>query len=164
MSDTEATVLVGIAMVVGLAGTVVPLLPGLLLIWGAALVYGFLVGFGPVGIAVVVVLTLVLAASMVKSIVVPRRMAEGHDVSRWSQVAALTGAILGLVFIPFVGVVVGALVGLLVAEWVNHRDLGAAWQATVAVAKGFGLSALIDIALGMLMVTLWSLWAFTVVL
>ena len=163
MSDVEVTILVAVVMVTGLAGTVVPVLPGLTLIWGAALVYGFLVGFGTVGVLVSIALTVLLAASVVKSVLVPRRMAEGHDVSGWSQLVAVVGAVAGFFLIPVIGVIVGALVGLLASEYVNHRALGPAWGATMAVAKGFGLSALIDIGLGLTMLSLWSVWAATVV-
>lgn len=163
MTDNEATVVVAAVMIVGLAGTLVPLLPGLVLIWAGALLYGLLVGFGPGGIVVIALLSALVGVSIIKSVLLPRRMAEGHDVSRWSQLAALVGAVLGLVFIPLVGIVVGALVGLFVAELANHRDPGVAVKATIAVAKGFGLSALIDVALAMVMIAVWSLWAFSVV-
>ena len=163
MSDVEITVLVALVMVVGLAGTVVPLLPGLMLIWAAALVYGFGVGFGSVGVAVMVLLSLIVVISLVKSILVPRRAAEGHDVSRWSQLVALVGAVIGFFLVPVIGVFVGALVGLLLAEYVNHRDLATAWRATVAVTKGFGLSVVIDVGLAMTMIGLWLVWAFVVV-
>lgn len=162
MSDTAATVLIGLVMVGGLAGTVIPLLPGLLLIWAAALLYGLLVGFGGAGLTVMIVLTAIVGVSAIKSIVVPQRMADGHGVSRWSQLAALAGAIVGLVLIPVVGIVVGALVGLVLAEYANHRNGPDTWRATVAVAKGFGLSALIDVGLGMVMIGVWSIWALAV--
>ncbi len=161
--DVEMTILVGVVMVVGLVGTVVPVLPGLLLIWSAALVYGLVVGFGPLGIAIMVMLSLLIVVALVKSILLPKRMADGHDVSRWSQVAAVLGGIIGFFFIPVFGVMVGALVGLLLAEYLNQGDWRRAWGAMVAVLKGFGLSTLIDIGLAMAMIGMWSIWAFVVV-
>ncbi|MEM9130915.1 MAG: DUF456 domain-containing protein [Actinomycetota bacterium] len=162
MSDLEATIVIGLVMVVGVLGTVVPFLPGVMLIWLAAVVYGFLVGFSPIGIAVLVVLTLLVAASVIKSVVVPRRAAEGHDVSRWSQLVAVLGAVVGFFVIPIVGVVIGALIGLFVAEYVHHREAGEAWGSTVAVAKGFGLSALIEIGIAVFMTAVWAAWALSV--
>ncbi len=162
MSDGWMTVLVGIVMVVGLAGTVVPILPGLTVLWGAALAYGFVVGFGPVGITVMALITLLLVVSVVKSFLIPKKMAEGSDVSGWSQLIALVGAVIGFFVVPVVGIVVGALVGLMLSEYIHHRELGEAWEATKAVAKGFGLSALVDIALGVVMITLWAIWSLTV--
>jgi uncharacterized protein YqgC (DUF456 family) len=164
VSDVAATILVAVVMAVGLAGTLVPLLPGLTLIWVAALAYGVAVGFGPVGVGVMVLSSALVIAGVVKSVLVPKRVADGHDVARWSQLVAAVCAVIGFFVIPVIGVVVGALVGLLVAEYANHRALGPAWQATVVVAKGFGLSAVIELGLGLVMVGLWSVWATTVLL
>lgn len=162
MTDTAATLLVALVMIVGLAGTVIPFVPGLALILAAAIVYGLLVGFGSVGTAVAVVLALIVCVGVIKSIIVPQRMAEGSGVSRSSQLVALLGAVLGLLFIPVIGVVVGALVGLFAAELVSQHSVPAALRSTWAVAKGIGLSTLIDVGLAMLMIGVWSLWALTV--
>ncbi len=162
MTDVEATIVIALVMAVGVIGTVVPFLPGVLLVWFAAVVYGFLVGFSPIGIVVLVVLTALVAVSVIKSVVVPKRAAEGHDVSRWSQLVAVVGAVIGFFVIPVVGIIVGALVGLYLAEYAHHRDGVEAWGSTIAVAKGFGVSALIDIAIAMLMASIWAIWAVTV--
>ncbi|MGI9614760.1 MAG: DUF456 family protein [Acidimicrobiales bacterium] len=162
MSDGEATLVIGLVMVVGLAGTVVPVLPGLALLWAAGLTYGFLVGFGPIGIGMLVAFTAIVGLSVAKSFILPRRMAEGSDVSLWSQLAAIAGAIVGFFVVPIIGVVLGALVGLFSAEWVKHRRVGPAWVGTKAVGKAFGLSALIDVGLGLVMFALWLAWAVAV--
>lgn len=162
MSDTAATFLVGAVMLVGMAGTVIPFLPGLALILGAAVVYGLLVGFGTVGTLVTIALVVIVGLGVVKSVVVPRRMAEGIGVSGWSQVVALVGAVFGLIFIPVVGIFVGALGALFLAELVHHRSGAAAARSTVAVAKGIGLSTLIDLGLAAIMIGLWSVWALSV--
>jgi uncharacterized protein YqgC (DUF456 family) len=163
MSDVTMTVLVAVFMIVGLAGTVVPIVPGLVVIWAAALVYGLVVGFGALGMAVMALLTILLVVGFVLGFLLPKRMADGHDVSRRSQLVALVGAIIGFSTIPVVGVIVGALIGLLIAEYASQGDWKRAWGATVAMAKGFGLSALVDIGLATVMLALWSIWAFTVV-
>lgn len=158
------TIVAAIIMVVGLCGVVIPILPGLALIWGTALVYGFVVGFGTGGIAVMVALTALLAVSIIKSVVVPRRAAQEAGASGWSQFGGLVGAIIGFFLIPVVGVIVGALVGVLLVEVSLKGHWGEAWTATVATAKGFGISALIDVVLGLIMIGTWSAWAVTVVL
>lgn len=162
MSDTEATVVIGLVMAVGVAGTIVPFLPGVLLIWLAAVIYAFLVGFSPVAIIALAVLTFLAAGSVVTSVALPKHAADAHDVSRWSQLVAVVGAVVGFFVIPIVGVVVGALIGLFVAELAHQRDARDAWDSTVALAKGFGLSALIDVAIAIFMTVIWAFWAITV--
>ena len=162
MSEGEATLVVALVMAVGLAGTIVPVLPGLVVVWCGGLLYGFLVGFGPLGLGVMVVFTILLAVSFAASVLLPKRMADGSDVSIWSQLVAAAGAVVGFFVIPVVGVVVGALLGLFSAEWARHRRIGPAWRGTKAVAKAFGLSALVDLGLGLVMFALWAAWAVAV--
>ena len=49
MDQQAVTFLVGMAMLAGLAGVLIPWFPDILLIWGAGLVYGILVGWGTWG-------------------------------------------------------------------------------------------------------------------
>ena len=161
--DLLWTTVAGLVMVVGLCGVVIPLLPGLALIWVAALVYGFAVGWGPGAFAVMVILSLLMTVSIVKSVVVPRRAAAGGGASGRAQLGGLAGAVAGFFLIPVVGVIVGALLGVLAAEFAIKRDWGEAWTATKATARGFGVSVLIDLGLGLVMIAVWGAWAATVV-
>lgn len=156
------TILAAIVMVVGLCGVVVPVLPGLALIWFTAVIYGFVVGFGTVGIGVMAALTALVVAGLVKGIVIPRRRAAMSGASGWSQLGGVIGAVFGFFIIPVLGVIVGALAGVLLVEAWIRRNWGDAWTATAALAKGFGISVLIDFGLGLVMIGLWSIWAATV--
>lgn len=159
MSDLAWTIFAAVLMVLGLGGVVIPLLPGLALIWVVALGYGLTVGFGAFGTATMVVLTVLLALSIVLGFVIPKRSTDAHGVSRISQVAALIGAIIGFFAIPIVGVPIGALIGVLLAERADKQDWQLAWQSTKALAKGLGLNVLAQLAIGMVMIAAWSAWA-----
>lgn len=152
-----------VLMLVGLCGVVIPVLPGLALIWGVALVYGFVVGFGAAGLAAMAVLTVLLGVSIVKSVVIPRRTAAESGASGWSQLGGVVGAVIGFFLIPIVGFIIGALVGVLAVEWLLKGDWDEAWTATKGLAKGFGISALIDFVLGLVMIAVWGAWAASVI-
>ncbi len=159
MSDLVWTILAAVLMVLGLGGVIIPLLPGLALIWAVALGYGLAVGFGPFGVATMVVLTVLLVFSVVLGFGIPKRSTDAHGVSRLSQVAALVGAIIGFFAIPIVGVPIGALIGVLLAERADKQDWTLAWQSTKALAKGLGLNVLAQLAVGVVMIAAWSAWA-----
>jgi uncharacterized protein YqgC (DUF456 family) len=163
-ADVGWTMLAAVVMIVGLAGVVVPILPGLLLIWLAALGYGFAVGFGPIGVVVMAVLTALVLVSLVLGVVLPKREASGSGASKLAQLGGLAGAIVGFFIIPVVGIVVGALIGVIVVELASKGNWPEAWSATKAVARGFGKSALADLGIGMTMIAFWSIWAVTVVI
>ena len=162
-ADAWWTLLAIVVMVVGLAGTVLPLLPGPLLMWSTALVYGLVVGFDLVGVAVMTLITLLVALSFTTGVVLPKRAADRAGASKRSQLGGLVGGVIGFFAIPVIGLVIGALVGVMVVEYQAKGDALEAWVATKGVAKGFGLSALVDLAIGLLIVAAWAGWAITVI-
>lgn len=162
-SEVGWSLLALVLMLIGLCGVIIPILPGLMLIWAVALGYGFLVGFGTTGIAVMVVLTVLVGVSIVKSVMVPRRTAVESGASGWSQFGGLVGAVIGFFVIPVVGFIIGALVGVLAVEVMLKGNWDEAWTATKGLAKGFGISALIDLVLGLIMIATWGLWAATTI-
>lgn len=163
MSDVLLSAIVAVVMILGLAGVVIPVLPGLTVIWAAALAYGFAVGFGAGGVTVMIVLSILVGISAVAGVVVPGRVAGSSGMTARTQVVGLIGAVVGFFAVPVVGLVLGALVGVLLAEYAGTRDWPRARAATIALAKGFGINTLIQLALGFVMIMVWSSWAATVV-
>jgi uncharacterized protein YqgC (DUF456 family) len=156
------TVVVAVVMILGLMGVVLPVLPGLLLIWAAALFYGFMVGFGTLGWTVVALLSVLVVAGAVKSVMIPRRAAAASGASGWAQVGAVVGGVIGFFVIPVLGLILGALAGLLAVEYVLKGDWNEALVAVRSTARGFGVSVVIDLILGMIMIVAWSVWAASV--
>ena len=150
-------------MAVGLVGVLVPVLPGLMLIWSVALIYGLIVGFGLAGLSTMVVLSLIVVGSVIKSVILPRRASAGAGASGWSQFGAVAGGVVGFFLVPVIGLVLGALAGMVATEYSLKGNWHDAWSATKATAKGFGLSAVIDLFLGMLMIAAWAVWAASVI-
>lgn len=159
MDSSDVTLVVGIAMVAGLIGTLVPLVPGLWLILGAAIFYGVTQGFGGIGaIAMVVIVGLFLFGSLV-SLVLARRSAARVGAPRMSMVAAVVGGVIGLFVIPFLGFVIGAVVGMLLAERTRLGDWASASRVTFAATKGYLLGMFIEAGCGAAMFATWAAWA-----
>ena len=145
-------------MAVGIVGTVVPLVPGLLLVWAAGLVYGLSDGFDALGIAAFTVITLLGVAGVVAGWVVPQRAAGKAGAARSSIWLAAAAAIVGFFVIPVVGVVIGGLVGLYAAEWQRSGDGPTAWRSTRATLVGFGVATLVQFLLALAMALVWVVW------
>lgn len=159
MSDGVVTVAMLVVMLIGLAGTLIPILPGIALMWVMAVAYGFVVGFDAVAIGALVVITILAAAAVVVGVALPKRAATESGAATSSQVSAAVGAVIGFFVIPVVGVVIGALVGIGLAEYHDKRNWPAARASTIAIAKGFGLSTLVQFAIGFAILLVWLVWA-----
>jgi uncharacterized protein len=152
--DGAGLVLVGAAILVGLLGVLVPVIPGLLLCWGAVLVWA-LVERTAAAWAVLVVSSLLLATSQVVKYLVPGRRLRSAGVPWGSVAAGGVLAMVGFFVIPVVGVVVGFVGGIYGAERLRLRTHAAAWPSTVRALQAVGLSVLIELVAGLLIATAW---------
>jgi len=152
--DATGLVLVGVAILVGLAGVLLPMLPGLLLCWGAVLVWA-LVERTAVAWTVLVVATLLFATSQVVKYLVPGRRLRSAGVPWGSVAAGGVVAMVGFFVIPVVGAVAGFVGGVYGAERLRLHTHAAAWPSTVRALQAVGLSVLIELVAGLLIGTVW---------
>lgn len=145
-------------MVVGLAGTLLPVLPGLWLIWAAGAAYAFLAIDGAAKWGLVIALTVLAIAGTAAGYVLPQRQASSAGVPWWGQVFAAAAAVVGFFVIPVVGAAVGFVVGILVVTALRTRHLGESLSATWATIKAMVLASGAQFAVGLLMVFTWVVW------
>lgn len=154
MSDLLLGALGALGVLAGLVGTLVPVVPGLLVAWGAATASLVLQG-GSTPWAVLVVLALVAAAGTAASLVLPARRLATAPVPRSTLVAAGGGAVVGFFVVPVVGLVLGAVAGLLLAERRRTGDLARAWGSARGVLAAYGVGVLLELAAGVLLGLVW---------
>jgi len=157
-SDTALVVLVAIVMVIGVGGTVLPILPGLWLIWAAALVYGLFDGFGVVGWATMALITGLAVAGTASGLYLPQRKAAAIGVPWWGQLTALVCAVAGFFIVPVVGAPLGFVVGILLVTLARERHFQGALAATWATLKSMLMASGLQFAVGLAMVAVWVLW------
>jgi uncharacterized protein len=145
-------------MAVGALGTIVPLVPGISLVWAAGLVYGLDRGFGAVGVVALAVMTSLGVAATVGGYVVPKRRARGAGASRATVWLGVVGAVVGFFVVPVVGLPIGGVLGIYVGERLRTGDTVTAWRATRATIAGFGIAVLVQFAAAMSMIAVWVVW------
>lgn len=149
--------LVGILMLAGLVGILLPVVPGLLLIWGAGLWWAVADGGGPTRWTVLAAMSVLLVVGTVAKYVLPARSASARGAPLRTLAVGAVCAVIGFFVIPVVGVLVGGVLGIFLAEQVRLGDAGRAWQSTRAALVAIGVGLLVELAAGALMVALWLL-------
>ena len=157
-SPISVVALVGVVMALGVAGTVVPFVPGLGLVVAAAVGYGLAEGFGDVGLLAMVVIVVLALAGTAAGLVLPSRAAGHSGAPRASLALGALGAVVGFFAVPVVGLPLGGAAGIYLAERLRSGDGAVARRATWATLKGFGLAALVQLAAGIAMVLTWVGW------
>ncbi|WP_110238616.1 DUF456 domain-containing protein [Nocardioides gilvus] len=157
---TLTNVLVAVAIAVGLVGIVVPILPGMLLVGGAILVWAVVVG-SPTAWTVFAVAVTFIALGTVVKYVVPGRRLKTAGVPNSTLLLGAALAIVGFFVIPVIGLLLGFVLGVYLAE-LRRLDSAQAWPATVSALKAVGLSILIEFTAAMLATLTWVVGLFVV--
>ncbi len=152
-------VVIGILMLIGLAGIVVPILPGSLLIAGALIAWAVVVG-GAEAWAYAAGGLLLLGAGQVVKYAVPGRRLTAAGVPLSTLFAGGALGVVGLFVVPGVGLLLGFVLGVYLAE-LRRLGSAAAWPSTKAAVLAAGLSVLIEAAAALAAVGVWFVGTWT---
>ncbi len=146
-------------MLVGLFGLAVPIFPGLVVIWLAALGYGVVAGFGTLGAILFTVITLLMVAGAVLDNVLMGAKAREAGASWESIAVGLLAGVVGTIVFPPIGGLIAAPLGILLMEYYKSKDADQAMRATRGLALGCGWAFVLRFGLGIVMIGLWAAWA-----
>jgi uncharacterized protein YqgC (DUF456 family) len=157
MTDTNlaVTIIAGIAIVVGIFGTVLPFIPGLVLSWLGVLVWAIFADGGSGKWLVLGITTVLAVLGTVLKYVLPGRKMKRDGVPTLTLVAGGILAIVGFFVVPVVGLFLGFVLGVFLAEWARLASAGLAWPSTWRAVKAVGMSALIEIFAGLCILLTW---------
>jgi uncharacterized protein YqgC (DUF456 family) len=138
-------------VLVGLAGTLLPVLPGVPLVFGGLLLAAWIDGFAHVGWPVLLALGVLAALSLVVDVAASSLGAKRAGAGRAAMLGAALGALVGLFFGP-AGLLIGPFLGAAAGQFLVKPDLAEAGRAGAGAWVGFLLGTLARLALGVLMV------------
>jgi uncharacterized protein YqgC (DUF456 family) len=156
MSDHSLILMIAAAVltVVGLAGLLLPVLPGAPLLFLGLLFAAWAEDFRYVGIGMLLLLALLAGLTYLVEFAASILGAKKFGASRRAMAGAALGGVVGLFFgIP--GVIVGPFVGAVVGELSLRRSLGQAGQAGFGTVVGLAFGVAGKLAIGLSMVGLY---------
>jgi uncharacterized protein YqgC (DUF456 family) len=146
-------ILAAVLVVVGLAGTVLPALPGPILVFAGLLLAAWADRFTRIGAPTLVVLGLLTAAAHAVDLVAAALGVRRAGASGRAVAGAALGAVVG-VFFGLPGLIVGPFVGAVAAELTVRGDMPAAARAGVAAWLGFVIGTAAKVAIVFVMVAI----------
>ena len=152
MLETIAIVIGSIFVLLGLAGCVLPILPGPLLgfvgVFLLALINHFSPPLTPTLMVVLAILTVIVT---IGDYIIPLWGAKKYGTSKWGIWGSVAGMAIGLLFSPF-GMFLGAVVGAVAVEWLVQKEKGKAFKAGWGVIVGSLLGAVLKLGVSGTMV------------
>ncbi|MEU7604897.1 DUF456 domain-containing protein [Streptomyces sp. NPDC040724] len=152
--DLPQLLLVGLVLLLGVLGVLVPGVPGTWLVWAGLLWWALHVRSALAWSLLVSATALLLVVQVVKWQLPPRRV-RGLGVTPRMAVFAGAGAVLGFVLIPVLGAVPGFVGGVYLCERLRLGTHGEAWASVRAVMRAVGTSVLVELFACLLVVGAW---------
>lgn len=147
-------------VVLGVLSQLTNLLPSLVIIWVATLVYGIVIGFDLAGGIIFAILTILMIVGSLIDNVIMGASARQTGASWWSIAIALLAGVIGTILLPPFGGILFALLGIFIIEWIRLKTWREALESARSMAVGCGWSSLIRLGVGVIMLVLYVVWAF----
>ena len=145
---------VGVAIVVGLLGIVIPVLPGSILIGLSVLVWAIAIGTPAAWWVFAACAALLVAGATITWFLTAHRTRAAGVPGRSLVIAGVAG-IVGFFVLPVIGLLVFFPLGLYAAEYLRLREPTAAWASAKVALKATGLGMLSELGLALAAAGVW---------
>lgn len=141
-----------IIMIIGVVGTLLPILPGTPLIFLAALGYGFYDNFKHITPFVIIVLFLLMGFTFFIDYLSGVIGARRYGATKMGTWGSLIGGILGLILFNLPGIIFGPVIGAILGEMLAGKNLDQAFKVGMGTLLGILGGTIIKIATAIIMV------------
>ncbi len=156
--DQSLIILVSIILLLlGIAGTILPVLPGLLLSLAGLLIYKFGTD-APLSMVFIWIFVALTLISTVLNYVIPAKTNRKYGGTKWGSIGSFVGTLIGIFFIPIpFGFLIGMFAGVFVGELLHDaNDKKKAWNSTKGALIGFlygtGFNLIVGLAMFLVVV------------
>ena len=149
-------VLSALLIVAGIAGTILPAMPGVPLVFAGIFLTAWADDFQHIGWTILIVLGAITVLSLLVDFVAGLLGAKRVGASRWALFGAALGTIVGI-FFGIVGLLFGPFVGALIGELVAGGTVRRATEVGTGAWIGYLVGSVLKIALSFLMVGIFAM-------
>jgi hypothetical protein len=148
------TLIAAVLVLVGVVGIVLPVLPGLILVLAGIAVWAVPRGDALGWTVLAVAIAVVVLGSVAKYLLPGRRLRDAGVPGRTIALGGVLG-IVGFFVVPVVGLLLGFVLGVYLAELARLKQSSLAWPSTRGALTAVGWSILIELATGLLAAGVW---------
>ncbi|MBK7896139.1 MAG: DUF456 domain-containing protein [Candidatus Promineifilaceae bacterium] len=142
--ETVSTGFVILLLLLSLVGTLIPIIPGVLLMWLIIFIYALVDGFTAVSTASFIIISLIALITGTSDIWLTLFGTKKGGASVKSMLIGMAGAVVGSFIFPIIGTIAGYIGGLLLGEYWQHGDWETAKKAGIGGLAGWGIATVIQ--------------------
>lgn len=144
-----------ILIVIGIAGTFLPVLPGIPVVFLGMLTLAWLDQFQKVSMTTTVVLGLIAFFAFLVDFILALYTTKKAGASKYALWGVAIGSIVGIV-LGGLGIFIGAILGALIGEFFVYRDLQKATTVGLSTGFGFVIAFVVKLVLLLLILAIFS--------
>ncbi|HSW09708.1 MAG TPA: DUF456 domain-containing protein [Bacillota bacterium] len=134
-------------MLLGIAGTVLPVLPGMPLVLLGIVIYGAVHGFAAVGTDLVFLAIVLTLISLILDYLAVILGAGRARASRQGMLGGLVGGVVGVVVLGWPGLLLGPPIGAVLGEVSSGRTLNQGLRVALATVVGMAATAVLKLVM-----------------
>ncbi|GFN31224.1 DUF456 domain-containing protein [Paenibacillus xylaniclasticus] len=159
MLEIIGWIVVILLFVIGMAGAVYPILPGVVAIYAAFFVYGLCISFSPFGFWFWTIQTIILVALFIGDYAINAWGVKKFGGSRASVVGSTIGVIIGPFVIPAFGLIIGPFLGAVIGEmFFANASFEKSMKVGLGSVVGLFTGTVAKFVLQLLMIVLFFIW------
>jgi hypothetical protein len=140
-------------MVLGFLGIVLPFLPDIILIFIGALTYGVFSSFEVISMKVIAIFAVLTALSFLIDIISSVIGAKTQKASKYGQIGAVLGGIIGIFTSGIYGIILGPVLGVIGFEmFFAKKKFDKAINAGLGALLGFVFGSLLKVVIAVFMI------------
>ena len=143
-------------MLVGLAGCILPMLPGTPLVFAGIYIYAWLTGFTIISRNLIIVFLILTVMSVVIEYISSSIGSKKFGASKLGFLGAFIGAVIGVFFVPW-GLIIGPLLGALIGELIVGKKLKEAFRSGTGAVIGFFGGTLLKTVISFAMIAFFTI-------
>jgi uncharacterized protein len=153
--QTAVLIVCYIIMLVGLAGCVLPMLPGTPLVFAGIYIYAWLTDFTIISQNLIIFFLILTIISVLIEYISSSIGSKKFGASKLGFLGAFVGAVIGVFFAPW-GLIIGPLAGALIGELIVGKKIKEAVHSGTGAVIGFFGGTLLKIVTAVVMIVLFT--------
>ena len=143
-----------VLMAVGLFGVIIPIMPGVFLIWLGVFLYVWQTGFEIISLPLFLFISVLVLIAGTSDMWLPYFGAQRKGAAKRSYVFATIGALVGSFIVPIIGTIIGYVLGMFLGEYHKHGDKDTAVSVSWGGLKGWGIATVFQLIAGVFVIGL----------
>ena len=162
MAESVLAVIAVILMIIAIIASFLPVVPGPVLVWAVGMVFGALTNFTRVPILAAIIITGLMLVGSTTGWWMQAIGMKSQGGSCLGIIGALLGGLVGTFAlpIPFLGTLVGMVLGTLIFEYARFGEVRKAVQSGGAAVQGYLLSIIVEVGISLLILIIFTVSLF----